>query len=303
MAQHPQGRLQQLVRGNKMKVSKAVIPCGGFGTRFLPATKVMPKELMPIVDKPALWYIVQEVASAGITDLLIIIAEGKEAIKNLFAENNRLNNHLRSKGLQDLIEVADKDFGVKVSFKVQESQRGSGDAVYLAKDFANGEPIAVLFGDDVIYTGDGDSAIKQLIDAHIETGKTVVGVQRTSEEVARRCGVMETVGEIGKITNIVGIIEKPTENLPSELVSLGRFVITPDVFDAIENTALSKDGEIYLTDAITSVARTKGAVACVFEGRRYDIGNKQGYLEAIVDYALRDHNLAKDFREYLKTKV
>ena len=114
---------------------------------------------------------------------------------------------------------------------------------------------------------------------------------------------METVGEIGKITNIVGIIEKPTENLPSELVSLGRFVITPDVFDAIENTALSKDGEIYLTDAITSVARTKGAVACVFEGRRYDIGNKQGYLEAIVDYALRDHNLAKDFREYLKTKV
>ena len=131
----------------------------------------------------------------------------------------------------------------------------------------------------------------------------MVGVQRTSEEVARRCGVMETVGEVGKITNIVGIIEKPTEDLPSELVSLGRFVITPDVFDAIENTALSKDGEIYLTDAITSVARAKGAVACVFEGRRYDIGNKQGYLEAIVDYALRDQNLAKSFREYLTTKV
>ena len=286
-----------------MKVSKAVIPCGGFGTRFLPATKVMPKELMPIVDKPALWYIIEEVASAGIKDLLIIIADGKESIKNLFTENQKLNNHLKSKGLTDLIEVADRDFGVNVSFKVQESQKGSGDAVYLAKDFAGDEPIAVLFGDDVIYTGDGDSAIKQLVDAHMATGKTVVGVQRTSEEVARRCGVMETVGEVGKITNIVGIIEKPTEDLPSELVSLGRFVITPDVFDAIEHTALSKDGEIYLTDAITSVARAKGAVACVFEGRRYDIGNKQGYLEAVVEYALRDQNLAKDFREYLKTKV
>ena len=286
-----------------MKVSKAVIPCGGFGTRFLPATKVMPKELMPIVDKPALWYIIEEVASAGIKDLLIIIADGKESIKNLFTENQRLNNHLKSKGLTDLIEVADRDFGVNVSFKVQESQKGSGDAVYLAKDFAGGEPIAVLFGDDVIYTGDGDSAIKQLVDAHMVTGKTVVGVQRTSEEVARRCGVMETTGEVGKITNIVGIIEKPTGDLPSELVSLGRFVITPDVFDAIEKTPLSKDGEIYLTDAITAVARENGAVACVFEGRRYDIGNKQGYLEAVVDYALRDKNLQERFREYLKTKV
>ena len=286
-----------------MKVSKAVIPCGGFGTRFLPATKVMPKELMPIVDKPALWYIIEEVASAGIKDLLIIIAEGKESIKNLFTENQKLNNHLKSKGLTDLIEVADRDFGVNVSFKVQESQKGSGDAVYLAKDFAGDEPIAVLFGDDVIYTGDGDSAIKQLVDAHITTGKTVVGVQRTSEEVARRCGVMETTGEVGKITNIVGIIEKPTGDLPSELVSLGRFVITPDLFDAIEKTPLSKDGEIYLTDAITAVARENGAVACVFEGRRYDIGNKQGYLEAVVDYALRDKNLQERFREYLKTKV
>ena len=293
----------EIIKRGKMKVSKAVIPCGGFGTRFLPATKVMPKEVMPIVDKPALWYIVEEVARAGITDLLIIIAEGKESIKNLFEDNNRLNAHLQNKGLDNLMKVANHDFGVNVSFKVQESQKGSGDAVYLAKDFAKGEPVAVLFGDDVIYTGDNDSAIKQLIDAYLETGKTVVGVQRTSEEVARRCGVMETVGEVGKITAISGIIEKPTGELPSELVSLGRFVITPDVFDAIETTTLSKDGEIYLTDAITKVAKESGAVACVFEGRRYDIGNKQGYLEAVVDFALRDENLAKDFKEYLKTKV
>ncbi|MBR2333898.1 MAG: UTP--glucose-1-phosphate uridylyltransferase [Clostridia bacterium] len=286
-----------------MKVSKAVIPCGGFGTRFLPATKVIPKELMPIVDKPALWYIVEEVASAGITDVLIIIADGKEGVKNLFADNDRLNDHLQNKGQNDLYELANHDFGVKVSFKVQQSQKGSGDAVLLAKDFACGQPIAVLFGDDVIYTGDNDSAIKQLVDAHEITGKTVVGVQRTTEEVARRCGVMETVGKVGKITEINGIIEKPTGTLPSELVSLGRFIVTPEVFDALENTALSKDGEIYLTDAITKVAKDKGAVACLFEGRRYDIGNKQGYLEAVVDYALRDEKLGKDFAEYLKTKV
>ena len=286
-----------------MKVSKAVILCGGFGTRFLPATKVMPKELMPIVDKPALWYIVEEVASAGIKDLLIIIAEGKESIKNLFAENERLNNHLRAKGLDDLMKVANHDFGVNITFKMQQSQKGSGDAVYLAKDFADGEPIAVLFGDDVIYTGDGDSVIKQLIDAYDCTRKTVVGVQKTAEDVARRCGVMEIVGEVGRITAITGIIEKPTGALPSELVSLGRFVITPNVFDAIETTALSRDGEIYLTDSITKVARENGAVACTFEGRRYDIGNKQGYLEAVVDYALRDEKLSTEFREYLKTKV
>lgn len=286
-----------------MRVSKAVIPCGGFGTRFLPATKVIPKELMPIVDKPALWYIVEEVASAGITDVLIIIADGKEGVKNLFADNDRLNDHLQNKGQNDLYELANHDFGVKVSFKVQQNQKGSGDAVLLAKDFACGQPIAVLFGDDVIYTGDNDSAIKQLVDAHEITGKTVVGVQRTTEEVARRCGVMETVGTVDKITEINGIIEKPTGTLPSELVSLGRFIITPEVFDALENTALSKDGEIYLTDAITKVAKDKGAVACLFEGRRYDIGNKQGYLEAVVDYALRDEKLGKDFAEYLKTKV
>ena len=286
-----------------MKVSKAVILCGGFGTRFLPATKVMPKELMPIVDKPALWYIVEEVASAGIKDLLIIIAEGKESIKNLFVENERLNNHLRAKGLDDLMKVANRDFGVNITFKMQQSQKGSGDAVYLAKDFADGEPIAVLFGDDVIYTGDGDSVIKQLIDAYDCTRKTVVGVQKTAEDVARRCGVMEIVGEVGRITAITGIIEKPTGALPSELVSLGRFVITPNVFDAIETTALSRDGEIYLTDSITKVARDNGAVACTFEGRRYDIGNKQGYLEAVVDYALRDEKLSTEYREYLKTKV
>ena len=286
-----------------MIVSKAVIPCGGFGTRFLPATKVIPKELLPIVDRPALSYVVEEAAKSGITEILVIIAEGKDALRRFFEPNDDLNAHLVAQGKREMLPLANEDFGVKVTFKVQEDRKGSGDAVYLAKDFAGGEPIAVLFGDDVIYTGAGDPVTKQLIDAFSATGKTVVGVQRTSEEVARRCGVMKTVGTVGRVTTISGIVEKPTGDLPSELVSLGRFIITPDVFDAIENTALSRDGEVYLTDAISKVAEDGGAVACLFDGRRYDLGNKQGYLEAVVDFALRDKNLGENFAKYLKTKI
>ena len=286
-----------------MIVSKAVIPCGGFGTRFLPATKVIPKELLPIVDRPALSYVVEEAAKSGITEILVILAEGKDALRRLFEPNDDLNAHLVAQGKRDMLPLANEDFGVKVTFKVQEDRKGSGDAVYLAKDFAGGEPIAVLFGDDVIYTGAGDPVTKQLIDAFSATGKTVVGVQRTSEEVARRCGVMKTVGTVGRVTTISGIVEKPIGDLPSELVSLGRFIITPDIFDAIENTALSRDGEVYLTDAISKVAEDGGAVACLFDGRRYDLGNKQGYLEAVVDFALRDKNLGDSFAKYLKTKI
>lgn len=283
-----------------MQVKKAVIPCGGLGTRFLPATKVVPKELLPIVDRPALFYIVDEAVKAGITDILIVISDEKECIRKLFEPNEKLNERLLERGRQDLYELANENFGANVTFVCQKEQKGSGHAVYLAKEFAAGEPIAVLFGDDVIYTGDGKTATKQLIDAYEQTGKTVVGVQRTSEAVARRCGVMKIKGKEDEITEIDGIVEKPQGELPSDLVSLGRFILTPEVFDEIERTELSADGEIYLTDAIGKVAENGGGVACLFEGRRYDIGNKEGYLEAVVEYALRDENLGSAFAEYLK---
>lgn len=285
-----------------MKVKKAVIPCGGFGTRFLPATKVIPKELLPIVDKPALGYIVDEAVASGITEILIILSEGKESIEKIFLPNERLNAHLLRRGQTELYSEANKDCGAKVSFVFQKEQKGSGDAVYLAKNFADGEPFAVLFGDDVIYTGGGAPATKQLIDAYDQTGVSVVGVQRTSEEVARRCGVMKIKGEEGKLTFITDIIEKPTGELPSDLVSLGRFVLTADIFDALERVPLAGDGEVYLTTAIGMLAQEKGAAACLFDGRRYDIGNKEGYLEAVVEYALRDGELGDAFSKYLKNK-
>lgn len=285
-----------------MQVRKAVVPCGGFGTRFLPLTKAVPKELLPISDRPAISYIVEEAVKSGITDILVVISEEKECIRKYFEPNEKLNAHLLERGRDDSYALANEKIGANISFVVQPEMKGSGNAVYLAKEFANGEPIAVLFGDDVIYTGAGEPVTKQLADAFSETGKTVVGVQKTSEEVARRCGVMKIVGEEGRITNIEGIVEKPTGELPSDLVSLGRFILTPDVFDAIEQTKKSKDGEIYLTDAIGIVAENGGAVACLFDGRRYDVGNKEGYLEAVVEYALRDEKLGKSFAEFLNSK-
>lgn len=285
-----------------MQVRKAVVPCGGFGTRFLPLTKAVPKELLPISDRPAISYIVEEAVKSGITDILVVISEEKECIRKYFEPSEKLNAHLLERGRDDLYALANEEIPAKISFVVQPEMKGSGNAVYLAKEFANGEPIAVLFGDDVIYTGAGEPVVKQLADAFSETGKTVVGVQKTSEEVARRCGVMKIVGEEGRITKIEGIVEKPTGELPSDLVSLGRFILTPDVFDAIEQTKKSKDGEIYLTDAIGIVAENGGAVACLFDGRRYDVGNKEGYLEAVVEYALRDEELGKPFAEFLNGK-
>lgn len=285
-----------------MQVRKAVIPCGGFGTRFLPVTKIVPKELLPIADRPALLYIVDEAIKSGITDILIVISEEKECIRKLFEPNEKLNERLLERGKSDLYALANEKFEANISFVYQTEQKGSGHAVYLAKEFASGEPIAVLFGDDVIYVGDGAPVTGQLIDAYMKTGKTVVGVQKTSEDVARRCGVMKIKGEEGIITEIEGIVEKPQGELPSDLVSLGRFILTPEVFDEIEKTELSADGEIYLTDAIGKVAEKSGAVACLFTGRRYDVGNKEGYLEAVVEYALRDDELGSAFANYLKGK-
>ncbi len=283
-----------------MSVKKAVIPCGGFGTRFLPATKVIPKEILPIVDRPALCYIIDEAVASGIKEILIVMSKGKESIRALFEPNIRLNEHLKKRKREDLLEIINRSCGADVKFVYQPEQKGSGDAVRLAKEFAADEPFAVLFGDDVMYTGDDMPVTAQLLDAYNKTGKTVVGVQKAPLDVARRCGVMILCGEESDITPISGIIEKPKDKLPSDLVSLGRFILTPDIFDALDKVPLSSDGEIYLTDAISLIAREKGAVACNFKGRRYDIGNKEGYLEATVEYALRDPKLGSEFDAYLK---
>lgn len=285
-----------------MQVRKAIIPCAGFGTRFLPVTKVLPKEFLPIVDTPALCYIVDEAVKSGIEEIMIVISPQKESIKRLFEPNVRLNEHLLSQGEKEAYELANAEIGAKVSFVTQKTMDGNANAIKLCKDFVNGEPFAVLFGDDVMYVKEGEKPVtKQLIDAYYATnGASIVGCQRTSEEVARRCGVMITKSAIDdKTTLIDGIIEKPQGELPGALVSLGRFVLAPSIFDAIERTPYTR-GEAYLTDSISILAKEKDVCAYEFSARRYDIGNKEGYLEATVEYALRDKDLDCEFKEYLR---
>ena len=288
-----------------MRVKKAIIPCAGFGTRFLPVTKVLPKELLPIVDTPALSYIVEEAAQSGIEEILVIISPQKRYIRNLFKANKPLNALLLDKNDKTSFELANHKYGVKVKFAVQSVMNGNGMAVRLGKSFAGGEPVAVLFGDDLMYTGEGTSVTKQLIDAYEHVGgKSIVGCQCPPEDVARRCGVMITGDSVSdRITQILGIKEKPKDDLPSKLVSFGRFILSPAIFDAIDCAPISDNGEVYLTDAITLLAKTEGVYAYEFEGRRYDIGNKEGYLEATVEYALRDEKLKAEFEEYLNSRA
>lgn len=284
-----------------MSVKKAIIPCAGFGTRFLPVTKVLPKELLPIVDTPALSYIVDEAVASGIEEIVIVISPQKEDIRRLFEPNVALNARLEEVDDKEAYLLANKSINAKISFVTQETMNGNGNAILLCKKFANGEPVAVLFGDDVMYSGSATPVTKQLIDAYEKTGGTIVGCQQTPEDVARRCGVMIVDKLVSdKITKIKGIIEKPQGEIPSKLVSLGRFILSPDIFDAIEKTPETK-GEVYLTEAINLLAETKGVYACEFEARRYDIGNKEGYLEATIEYALRDENLKKNFKKYIES--
>lgn len=285
-----------------MKVKKAIIPCAGLGTRFLPITKVVAKELLPIVDTPALSYIVDEAVDSGIEEILIVISPQKEDIKRLFEPNKPLNARLTATGRTEELALANKRVNAEISFATQIEMTGNGDAIALGKEFANGEPFAVLFGDDVMY---GEIPVtKQLIDAYEKSGgSSIVGCQRTSEEVARRCGVMiAKEPTVGNLTKIDGIEEKPQGELPSQLVSLGRFVLTADIFDVLERTPRT-NGEAYLTDAITLLAQEgKSVYACEFEARRYDIGNKEGYLEATVEFALRNDELKKKFQSYLTNR-
>ena len=285
-----------------MQVKKAIIPCAGFGTRFLPVTKVLPKELLPIADTPALSYIVDEAVKSGIEEILIIISPQKMFVKKLFKPNKALNKLLVEKGDSESYSLANEACNVKIKFAVQKKMNGNGMAIYLGKRFAKGEPVAVLFGDDVMYTGKGTPVTKQLIDAYEKTGgATIVGCQCTPEEVARRCGVMVVDKAVDdKLTDINGIIEKPKAELPSKLVSLGRFILSPSIFDAIKRTDM-KNGEVYLTDAINLLAKDERVCAYEFEARRYDVGNKEGYLEAIVEYALRNEKLKDDFAAYVES--
>ena len=283
------------------KIRKAVIPAAGFGTRFLPETKAMPKEMLPIVDKPTIQYIVEEIRASGIEQILIISGHAKRAIEDHFDSSPELEQHLYESGKMDLLREVRKVASVKIHYTRQQYMRGLGDAILCAKDFIDGEPFGVILGDDVVYNANGEPALRQLMDQYEKTGGTVIGCQVVRPEMVSSYGIVD-----GKPTDdpnllkVKDMIEKPSmEEAPSRFAALGRYVITPEVFDVLEQTKPGKGGEIQLTDALRVMARNGSVYAYNFTGKRYDTGNKLGYLKATVEFALRRPDLGPQFREYL----
>ena len=287
------------------KIRKAVIPAAGFGTRFLPETKAMPKEMLPIVDKPTIQYIVEEIKASGIEQILIISGHAKRAIEDHFDSSPELEQHLYESGKMDLLREVRKVASVKIHYTRQQYMRGLGDAILCAKDFIDGEPFGVILGDDVVYNANGEPALRQLMDQYEKTGGTVIGCQVVRPEMVSSYGIVD-----GKPTDdpnllkVKDMIEKPSmEEAPSRFAALGRYVITPEVFEVLEQTKPGKGGEIQLTDALRVMARNGSVYAYNFTGKRYDTGNKLGYLKATVEFALRRPDLGPQVREDLKKLV
>lgn len=287
------------------KIRKAVIPAAGFGTRFLPETKAMPKEMLPIVDKPTIQYIVEEILASGIEEILIISGHAKRAIEDHFDSSPELEQHLYETGKLDLLREIRQVASVRIHYTRQQYMRGLGDAILCAREFMDGEPFGVILGDDVVYTGTKEPALKQLMDEYNKTGGTVIGCQIVRPEDVSSYGIIDGVKtEDPNLLKVRDMVEKPSPaEAPSRFAALGRYVITPEVFDILEQTKPGKGGEIQLTDALRVMAHKGNVYAYNFTGKRYDIGNKLGYLKATVEFALRREDLGEDFKKYLQDLV
>lgn len=285
------------------KVRKAVIPAAGLGTRFLPATKATPKEMLPIVDKPTIQYIVEEALDSGIEEILIITGRSKRAIEDHFDRSIELELNLENSGKTKELEMVKEISGIRIHYIRQKEPRGLGHAILCAKQFVGDEPFAVLLGDDVVDAN--VPALKQLINVYDKTGASVLGVQEVPLEKVSSYGIVASQPTAEERTFIVNdMVEKPAvEEAPSRLAVLGRYVITPEVFAILEQTPPGRGNEIQLTDALKVLAKEQAMYAYNFEGRRYDVGDKQGFLEATVEMALKRPDLRDKFMAYLKDIV
>ena len=286
-----------------MKVRKAVIPAAGLGTRFLPATKAQPKEMICIVDKPAIQYIVEEALASGIEEILIIVGRNKESIANHFDQTPELDQNLVSKNKQELLEISKGLSNMaNIHFIRQKEAKGLGHAVLCAKAFVGNEPFAVLLGDDIV-TGQVP-ALKQLIDAHETYGTSILGVQRVAEDQVDKYGIVDGDQVADRTYEVKRLVEKPDiGEAPSTVAALGRYVLTPEIFEALEKTPVGKGGEIQLTDGMDILREKQKIMAYDFAGKRYDTGDKLGYLKATVEFALEHNGLRDDFKVYLKALI
>ncbi len=288
-----------------MKIKKAVIPAAGLGTRFLPATKAQPKEMLPIVDKPTIQYIVEEAINAGIESILIITGRGKRNIEDHFDKSYELESELKRKGNNSMLSmVEDISHLVNVFYVRQKEAMGLGHAIGCARDFVGNEPFAVLLGDDVVVSE--QPAIGQLMEVYEKRGASVLGVQRVDKADVDKYGVIDPANDIngGRLHEVKDLVEKPsTDEAPSNLAILGRYIITPEIFDILAVQQPGKNGEIQLTDALKTLTNLQGMYAYEFEGKRYDVGDKLGFLKATVEFALCRDDLSERFGAYLKNVV
>ena len=287
----------------RQNVRKAIIPAAGLGTRFLPATKSQPKEMLPIVDKPTLQYIIEEAINSGIEEILIVTGRSKKSIEDHFDRSVELELELEQKGKTEMLKmVQDISNMVNIHYIRQKEPKGLGHAIHCAKSFIGDEPFAVLLGDDIVDAK--TPCLKQLIDCYDEYKTSVLGVQEVAKQDTDKYGILDVKHIEDRVYKVKDMVEKPkVEEAPSNIAILGRYIITPAIFEILENQAPGKGGEIQLTDALKTLASQEAIYAYNFEGRRYDVGDKLGFLEATVDFALKRPELRDGFIEFLKTKV
>lgn len=283
-----------------MEVRKAIIPAAGLGTRFLPATKAQPKEMLPIVDKPSLQYIIEEAVNSGIEEILIITGRNKKSIEDHFDRSIELELQLEKAGKFDQLEEVRKISDMaNIHYIRQKEPKGLGHAIHCAKSFIGDEPCAVLLGDDIVYSK--KPCLKQMIEIYDQYKTTILGVQEVPSEEVSKYGIIDAKLIEDRVYKVKGLVEKPSiEKAPSNMAILGRYIINPAIFEILEHTEPGKNGEIQLTDALWTLSQKEAMYAYVFEGQRYDVGDKIGFLKATVDFALRYDDLKEGFMDYLK---
>jgi UTP--glucose-1-phosphate uridylyltransferase len=285
------------------KIRKAVFPAAGLGTRFLPATKAQPKEMLPLVDKPIIQYVIEEAVASGLTSIIIVTGRGKNAIEDHFDVSYELESLLEERGKTDLLDQVRSISGmINLSYVRQKETLGLGHAVLMAKELVGDEPFAVMLGDDII-----DSTVpcmRQMVQVFEQHQGPVIAVHQVPRNEISAYGVIDGIpeGPSGRVYRIRDMVEKPrVEEAPSDLAIIGRYILTPDIFDALESTPRDKGGEIQLTDGLRALKEKRPLFGYRFEGTRHDAGNKLGFLKATVEFALKREDLGAPFRQYLKS--
>ncbi|MBO9129958.1 UTP--glucose-1-phosphate uridylyltransferase GalU [Bacillus sp. 165] len=285
------------------RIRKAIIPAAGLGTRFLPATKAMPKEMLPIIDKPTIQYIVEEAVNSGIEDIIIVTGKGKRAIEDHFDHAFELEQNLLEKGKYELLEKVQASSNmVNIHYIRQKEPKGLGHAIWCARNFVGDEPFAVLLGDDIVQSK--TPCLRQLMDEYERTFSSVIGVMEVEEEQTYRYGIIDPIKEVGRRYQVRQFVEKPAPGFaPSNLAIMGRYILTPEIFLFLEKQQIGAGGEIQLTDAISGLNEIQRVFAYRFEGKRYDVGETLGFVETTIEFALQNEELRDQVIEFMKQKL